>query len=88
MEFSNAPGRIYRLAADGSLQAELTYHLDQGAMVITKTFVAPAARGQGLAGKLMLAAIALARSHQYQIKPVCSYAQEFFLIRRKNIKIC
>jgi len=44
-----------------------------GVMDIYSTFVPPAARGRGIAARLVEAAVAHARAEGYRIVPSCSY---------------
>lgn len=56
------------------IEAEMTYRKDgSGPMTIDHTGVPPAFEGQGIASKLVHAAIADARAEGFTIRPVCSY---------------
>ncbi|CAH0418996.1 GNAT family N-acetyltransferase [Periweissella ghanensis] len=80
MEFIHEPERIYQIAADGQLLAEIDFPKipNQAAIVITHTFVDPSLRGQGIANQLLAEVIAFARQHNLKIKPECSFAQKVF----------
>ena len=53
-------------------------YLDQGrSLVLTHTFVPPALRGRGLAGRLTRAALDFAREKGKIVDPQCSYAASF-----------
>lgn len=56
--------------------AELTYTLRGGVMVINHTGVREALQGQGVARRLVDAAVAAARAEGLKIQPVCSYARK------------
>jgi len=72
IRFDEAAGRL-ELVVEGR-PCELDFRLEDGAMVITHTGVPPALEGRGLAGRLMQAAVELARERGWQLIPVCSYA--------------
>ncbi|USS90311.1 GNAT family N-acetyltransferase [Fructilactobacillus carniphilus] len=78
MKFLASPGRFYLNNPAGEMVAEVTFTIADNVVAINHTFVDPSLRGQGVAGKLMVAVIDYAQEHHYWIKPVCSYAQMFF----------
>ncbi|USS88008.1 N-acetyltransferase [Fructilactobacillus hinvesii] len=78
MKFLASPGRFYQNDAAGNMVAEVTFTIKDDVVSINHTFVDPSLRGQGVAGKLMVAVADYARKHHYWIKPVCSYSQMFF----------
>lgn len=49
-----------------------------GGKTITKVFVDPKYRGQGVAGKLMAAAVSYAEKNNIFLDATCSYAQSWF----------
>jgi predicted GNAT family acetyltransferase len=57
--------------------AELDYTLTAKTMTITHTGVPAAIAGRGVAGTLMHAAMAAARSEGWQVIPACSYAAAY-----------
>ena len=65
--------RRFSLAVAGG-SAELDYRLDAQCMVIPHTRVSPALRGQGLAARLVAAAVAEAQAQGWQAAAECSYA--------------
>ena len=66
-------GRYFIALAPGA-EAEMTYSkTGAGPMVIDHTGVPPAFEGQGIAARLVNAAIADARTEGFKIRPVCSY---------------
>ena len=79
MQFQQTPGRLYALDADGTLIAEITFPTaPDGVAEITHTFVHPRLRGQGIAAQLMEAAVAVLRKQGLSVRPVCSYAIQWF----------
>jgi predicted GNAT family acetyltransferase len=82
-----------RDASGGVTAAELTYTLappspgvggGRPVMDIDHTFVPPAGRGLGLAGKLADAAFAWAAGGGYAVRPTCSYIRETYLPKKKG----
>ena len=66
----------FEMEIDGAT-AYLEY-LDQGrSLVLTHTFVPPALRGRGLAGRMTRAALDFAREKGKTVDPRCSYAAAF-----------
>jgi uncharacterized protein len=66
----------FQLERDGRL-AVVDYRLSAGRMVITHTFVPPEFRGQGLAEKVVRAALDHARAEGLSVVPQCSYVDVF-----------
>lgn len=67
------PGQRF-LAHTGEGTAVLAYdRTGDRVMDIYSTFVPPAARGRGIAARLVEAAVAHARAEGYRIIPSCSY---------------
>ena len=60
--------------------SKLNYILDDKNFVITHVGVYPELRGQGLAGKIVEAALQYAKENSLRVIPMCSYAAAF--IRR------
>ena len=59
--------------------AEICFLLTETSVItITKTFVDDSLRGQGIASKLILDVIDIARKNNYKIKATCSYAAHYF----------
>lgn len=56
------------------VEAHLDYELEGTTMTITHTIVPPEIGGRGVAGHLVQAAFAAARSHGWKVRPQCSYA--------------
>lgn len=79
MDFIYEASRIYCQDENGKLLAEITFPvLDSRTVNINHTFVDDSLRGQGIAGKLMLAAIESIRSQGKKALPTCSYAADWF----------
>ena len=54
MKFSHTPTRIYSIAENGALQAEITFPMvSKGVYCINHTFVDDSLRGQGIASALV-----------------------------------
>lgn len=53
------------------------YRLADGVMTITHTEVAPALEGEGVAGRLIRAALDYAKANGLKVDPVCSYARAY-----------
>ncbi|MDO4274244.1 MAG: GNAT family N-acetyltransferase [Eubacteriales bacterium] len=79
MEFYYTMNRIYALNEKGDTIAEITFPpMDKDTVNIDHTFVDDSLRGQGVAGKLMLAAAESLRRSGKKAVPTCSYAQAWF----------
>jgi predicted GNAT family acetyltransferase len=61
---------------DGHL-CKLDYMQDGNNLVITHVGVYPEYRGQGIAGKIMEAALEYARENSLRVIPMCSYAVSY-----------
>ncbi len=69
----------YVIRLDGADEAEMTWRVaGPGVFVLNHTFVPPRYRGQGIAERLMDAAIADARARSHKIVPLCSYVAAQF----------
>ncbi|NLW97278.1 GNAT family N-acetyltransferase [Luteimonas wenzhouensis] len=66
-------GHRFEAALPGG-RAELEYRMSGGRMVILHTGVPEALRGQGVAGRLVEAALEHARAHGLRVEPRCAYA--------------
>ena len=79
MEFQKEPGRIFALGEDGKLLAEITFPTgEDGVADIDHTFVDESLRGQGVAGKLVQAAVDELKAQGLQAKTSCWYAAQWF----------
>ncbi|MBR0124003.1 MAG: N-acetyltransferase, partial [Treponema sp.] len=72
MDFIIEDNRIYASAEDGNVVAEITFPTKDGIATIDHTFVADSLRGQGIAGKLMEAAVAKIQADGNKIAATCS----------------
>ncbi|HEY0858469.1 MAG TPA: GNAT family N-acetyltransferase [Albitalea sp.] len=66
----------FETTVDG-LQCVADYHLDDGVMVMTHTYVAPPLEGRGIAAELVGAALEHAREHRLKVDPQCSYVRGY-----------
>lgn len=79
MEFQKEPGRVFALDQNGALLAEVTFpDREDGVAEIDHTFVDDSLRGQGIAGKLLEAAVQVLREEGKRARPTCSYAVSWF----------
>ena len=72
----NEAEQRFEAIVDGHL-AVADYERQEGAMVLTHTFVPPALRGRGIAEKLVRAALEHARASGAKVVPACSYVAAF-----------
>lgn len=72
----NPAAHRYETVVDGHL-AVCEYELVDGRMVFTHTVVPPELRGQGIAEKLVRAALAEARAGGRRVVPQCTYVAKF-----------
>lgn len=78
MDFKKENNRIYLEDDKGDTLAEITFpFLDKDLVTINKTFVSPALRGQGMAGKLMQEAVYTIESKGWKAEAQCSYAKKW-----------
>jgi predicted GNAT family acetyltransferase len=56
---------------------EVTYRLNGDVMTILHTEVDPSLEGQGVAGRLVQAALDHARANRLRVDPVCGYASKY-----------
>ena len=61
-----------------TLLGEVTYTVNAGVLTLWHTGVRDALRGQGVAGKLVDAAVAHAEAAGLKVQPLCSYAARRF----------
>lgn len=79
MDFLQEENKIYLNDENNHMIAVVTFpKLAEGIVSLDHTFVDPSLRGQGVAGKLMEAAVAYFRSNSLKVKPTCSYAVKWF----------
>lgn len=76
-EVQHKPGEHrYEYGSDDT-RAVLDYGLNNRRMTITHTYVPGEFRGQGIAEKLVRAALADARAQKFTVVPQCSYVAKF-----------
>ena len=69
----------YVIRLGEGVEAELLYsRLDAATVSADRTFTPPAARGKGLADKLVVALVNDARRDGFRIRPACSYVARWF----------
>ncbi|MDF2906529.1 MAG: N-acetyltransferase [Herbinix sp.] len=79
MDFIQEANKIYLNDDNNHMIAVVTFpKVSEGVVNIDHTFVDPSLRGQGVASKLMEAAVAYFRSNNLKVKPTCSYAVKWF----------
>lgn len=78
MDFIVTPNRIYLENEAGEEIAYVTLEGTGAVWDLTHTVVDGSLRGQGVAAKLVDAAVEEARKQGKKINPVCSYAQKKF----------
>lgn len=79
MEFQFENGRVFSIDDNQEIIAEATYHsFGENAVDIDHTYVNPAYRGQGIAGKLMEAVAVYLRENGLKAVGSCSYANAWF----------
>ncbi len=75
MEFEKGTNRLYKEDEDGELIAEVTFpETAPGVYTINHTFVDGSLRGQGVAGKLVQAAVNEIEGRGGEVRATCSYA--------------
>ena len=73
--FINEENRIYMIDGEGKLLAEVTFpETADGEFTIDHTFVDESLRGQGMASKLVQAAVDEIEARGGTVKASCSYA--------------
>jgi len=72
----NEAANTFEVRIDGYL-SKLDYFQDDKNFVITHVGVYPEFRGQGVAGKIMEAALEYAKQHSLRVVPMCSYAAHY-----------
>ncbi|MBY6015372.1 N-acetyltransferase [Qipengyuania gaetbuli] len=77
-EGGETAGRYFAAVEGAPRDAELTWRGDDKVRHATHTFVPTAARGKGIAEKLVKAMIADAREQGFRIAPDCSYVDTYF----------
>ncbi len=70
-------GRYWASFGEGEEEAEMTYVVS-GAMIIDHTYAPPAARGTGVAARMVAQAVEDARARGLKVRPLCTYAAAQF----------
>jgi uncharacterized protein len=78
----NPANHAFEVWIDGKL-SKLDYIQDEKNFVITHVGVYPEQRGQGVAGKIVEAALEYAKENSLRVVPMCSYAAAYI---RRNPK--
>lgn len=78
MEFHNDEKGWLSLLENTKVIGHIAYSISNDVLTIEHTVVDEYYSGQGLASKLMVELIAFAKTKNYKIKPVCSYAVSYF----------
>ena len=73
----------FRAIVDGA-PCVADYRVLDGVMLITHTEVAPRLEGQGIAGKLVQAALDHARAAGLKVRPLCSYARHYMRVHPES----
>lgn len=77
MEFIKGTNRIYATNEEGAVVAEITFaETEEGVCTIDHTEVDDSLRGQGIAGKLVEAAVAEIKAQGKKVAATCSYAKK------------
>lgn len=78
MEFIKETNRIYATNEEGAVVAEITFaETEEGVCTIDHTEVDDSLRGQGIAGKLVEAAVAEIKAQGKKVAATCSYAKKW-----------
>lgn len=81
MQFIFEKGKLNVLDDDGNWVGDIAFPFvdeDKSLAVIERVFVVPAARGTGLAGKMMEKLVDHAEKAGLQFKLMCPYAKQWF----------
>ena len=79
MEFKSESGRIWLDDQDGNMIAEITYpNVSPEIVNINRTYMSRVLRGQGMASKLVQAAVDDIRAKGQKATASCSYAVSWF----------
>lgn len=78
MKLIHEPNRIYGIDENGKVLAEITFpRTEPGVYTIDHTIVDSSLQGQGIAGKLVQAAVEDIRSQGGEVRATCSYAAKW-----------
>ena len=89
VELREDAGRFVAAAAPDNAYLEFVMEQDGAVMNMTHTWTAPAARGNGFAGKITLFAFQHCRANNLRVRPSCTYISGRFLSKHPEFKdIC
>lgn len=74
---ADGTGGRFHIPVEGG-DAEVTYRLDGGVMIIDRTYVPPPARGGDFAMRLVRRAVEEAANRGFKVDPRCSYVARVF----------
>jgi uncharacterized protein len=74
---NNREARRFELAIDGDVAAWVDYELGLGTIALNHTEVLPEFRGRGLAGDIVVYALAHAQLERLRVVPSCSFVASF-----------
>ena len=78
MRLIHEPNRIYGIDENGKVVAEITFpRTEPGVYTIDHTIVDSSLQGQGIAGKLVQAAVEDIKSQGGEVRATCSYAAKW-----------
>jgi predicted GNAT family acetyltransferase len=77
---NNPEALRYELIVDDQVVGEILYRLSPDAVTLVHTEISPALEGQGLASKLVAAALADIRERGLRVVPICPFVRAY--IRR------
>lgn len=78
MNFIYKADRVYAKDDNGKIIAEINFPEENGVCNINRTFVDESLRGQGVAGKLMEAAVKTIKEQDKKAAATCPYAVKWF----------
>ena len=85
MSYIKQENRIYMQDEEGKLVAEITFEeIDNGVFEINHTFVDESLRGQGIASKLVEAAVQEIEVRGGKVTASCSYASKWLEKQRRK----
>ncbi|MBQ4417251.1 MAG: N-acetyltransferase [Butyrivibrio sp.] len=83
-EFQKEANRIFKTSESGKTIAEITFpETAPGVYTIDHTIVDDSLRGQGIAGKLVQAAVDEITARGGEVQATCSYAAKWLTTHRK-----
>jgi predicted GNAT family acetyltransferase len=87
MDWKYEDGRIYSVDQNNELMAETTFYFkENGEVDIDHTYVNPALRGQGIAGKMMEVVAGYLKEKGLRASATCSYANLWLKQHRETYR--